>query len=72
MRIRHQESSNRNYALIVFLVIVGFLVFLAIFVLQDNVEIFVDFLKTGGVLVIGSFGGFGIGLYRLTKSRERE
>lgn len=67
---RRQLSTDRNYTLAYFVVIVGIFIFLAVFLLPDNREIFVEILKAVGIFIAGGFGGYGLHAYR-SESRER-
>ena len=69
---RRQLSTDRFFRFAYFFFIVGLLVFLTIFLLPDNREIFVDILKAVSFLTAGGLGGYGYGFYKYrSESRER-
>jgi len=57
------KSSNRWFYLIYFLVALAFMVFLIMFLLPNNKELLVDFIK----ILVGFVGGFGAGYGLKTK-----
>lgn len=67
---RRQLSTNRNYAFAYFVVIVGIFIFLAVFLLPDNKELFVEILKAIGYVTVGGFGGYGLHGY-ISENRNR-
>ena len=68
---RRQLSTNRNYTLTYFLIIVGIFIFLTIVLLPENKEFFVEILKAIGYVTVGGFGGYGWHVHR-SESRNRE
>lgn len=68
---RRQLSSDRIFMFSYFAVIVGIFIFLTIFLLPDNEEIFVNIVTGIGFFTAGGLGGYGWHAYR-SGNRERE
>ena len=69
--IQQQRSADRKYALIRFITLafafVGTFVCLAVFLLPNNSDIFIDIFMAVGFFISGGLGGYGFHAYSVRK-----